>query len=265
VDETAAVFCRRNGANQPLVERAEPRLLLAMAGPDASREQALGQAVLSFLHSRRPLLLERLAFPFDAFYRANYALQLRRGNDAQVAYLDLLQRERGSLHWSRHRIEILNNLIYCLAPTREHEAVAGLIDAVARDRSTRPEQRLMLGLHKARALEQMERGADAERIAREIAADPRASEEQRWAAWCRIASVRTGLEDYEEAAAALEAATAARPSSAETFRSLGAVLDQKLHRASEAIAAYEAFLRLEGSDPLVEERVRELRTGDASP
>jgi tetratricopeptide (TPR) repeat protein len=263
-DPTAVVFARRHGANQQTIKKYEARLLLAAAGPDQAREEKLGRLVLRFLESRKPTLLEKVSFPFDAFYRANLALQLRSLPDAQVAYVDLLEREGGSLHWSRHRLEILNNLLYCLAGGEQHAAFAALLEALAREPSAGTEQRLTLQLHRARSLEQLGRSEEAEQLARAVAADGSASAEQRWAAWCRIASLRARAEDYQAAADALVRATRERPESAETYRSLGSLLDAELARPAEALAAYETFLRLGGRDSRIEQRAGELRAREGS-
>lgn len=113
-------------------------------------------------------------------------------------------------------------------------------------------------LQQARALELLGAGEKAEAIARPIATDRSATPQDRWAAWCRIASVRSQAEDYPAVAEALQRASQEIPSSADTYRSLGAVYDLELSKPAEALAAYRTFIALGGKDPLVEERIRSL-------
>lgn len=259
VDINSVVLCRRHGANERVMRDWEPKMLLATAPRDPRREQALGDEILRFTRSPRPSLLTPLRFPYAPFYRANYALQIRNREDAQVAYLDLLRSENGSLHVSRHRADILNNMFWCLLESKQYAAIDALVEAIVPERSVTAEQRRSLRLQQARALESLGAGAKAEAIARTIAGDPGAKPLDRWAAWCRIASVHTRSDDYATVADCLARAAEEVPSSAETFRSLGAVYDLKLSKPKEALDAYTRFVELGGKDPDVDERIRVLR------
>lgn len=256
LDPTVAVLLRRDDRNQERIHRLEPAILLATAPRDPSRDKELSDTVIRFLESRRPSILRPLRFPYEPFYRANYALQVRRAYDAQVAYLALLKEERGSLHLSRHRVEILNNLFWCLLWTNEPAGIDAVATALRREPSTPPERRRMIAAEDARAMDALGRGPRAEEVAREILDDHSANAGERWAAWCRIASVRSKAEDFPAAADALQRAAEEKPGSAETYRSLGAILDFKLAKPAEALQAYLKFRSLAGSDPDVEERIR---------
>jgi hypothetical protein len=259
VDINSVVLCRRHGANERVMRDWEPKVLLATAARDPRREQALGDEILRFTRSARPSPLAPLHFPYPPFYRANYALQIRNREDAQVAYLDLLRSENGSLHASRHRADILNNMFWCLLDSKQYAAIDALVEALVREPSVTAEQRRSLRLQQARALESLGAGAKAEQIARAIAGDPESKPMDRWAAWCRIASVHTRSDDYATVADCLTRAAEAIPSSAETFRSLGAVYDFKLSKPREALDAYSRFVALGGKDPDVDQRIRVLR------
>ncbi len=260
VEPTAAVLCKRGGENRDAIRRLEGSLLLSRLGADAGRERELGVEALRFLKSRPPSLLDRVRFPYDAFFRANYAVLLRYRHDAQAAYLDLLRREKGSLHLSRHRIDALNNLFWCLMESRETDAIDALAETLCREPAVPQGQRRSIRLHQARALEAAGRTARAEELARAIVADPTSTPQDRWAAWCRIASLRTRTEDYPGVAEALERAVREMPTSAETYRSLGVVLDLKLDRPEEALRAYAKFEEMGGSEAFIEERIRSLST-----
>lgn len=259
VDLTSIVLCRRDGPNAAVIRKYGAHQLLATARKDPAREAALGAEILRFLRSPRPNFLQPLRFPYAPFYRANYALQVRYRYDAQVAYLDLLRAENGSLHVSRHRVDILNNIFWCMLESKEDAAIEALADALAAEPSIGAEQRRSLRLQQARALEALGAAEQADAIARRVATDPSATPAERWAAWCRIASVQLQAEDYVKVADALRMATEAMPTSAETFRSLGAVYDLKLSKPEEALRAYDRFIALGGKDGEVDERIRILR------
>jgi len=103
-------------------------------------------------------------------------------------------------------------------------------------------------------------------VAQIVADDHAARPDERWAAWCRIASARMLRDDYAAVAAALERAVQELPGSADTYRSLGAVYDLKLSKPQEALAAYRKFIELGGRDGEVDERIRDLsdRVGGGS-
>jgi len=259
VDATSSVLVKRGGKNESAIVEHEAKLRTALAGPDRRREERLGDAVVRFLRSRKPAPLEPLRFPYDAMLRANYALQLGRAYDGQAAYLDLLEREKGSLHVSTHRLEILNNILWCLKDSDQAAAMDALSEALTRDPGTSTERRRALQVIRALALGRLGQSAKAEEIARGIIADPAATKDDRWQSWCTIASARSGAGDYEAAADAYSRATQERPDLAETFRSLGLILDQNLLRTDEALKAYEAFLSLGGRDARIDERIHVLR------
>jgi hypothetical protein len=265
VDLTSAVLCKRHGANAGVMSRWEARQLLSTAPRDPRREQALADEVVRFLRSPRPSFLTPLRFPYAPFYRANYALQIRYRDDAQAAYLDLLRAEKGSLHASKHRIDILNNILWCMIESKQPAAIAALSDALVREPSTSAAQRRSLRLQQSRSLETLGDGTKAEDAARLVANDRAASPEERWAAWCRIASVRTRSEDYAAGAEALEKAAVELPGSAETFRSLGAIYDLKLSRPQDALAAYGRFIALGGKDADVDARIQVLKESGGKP
>ncbi len=264
VDLTAVVLCRRNGLNAAVLNRWEAKQLLSTARRDPRREQALADEIVRFTDSKRPSFLTPLRFPYAPFYRANYALQIRYRDNAQVAYLELLRTERGSLHVSRHRVDILNNILWCMIESDQPAAIDALAGALAREPSVPADQRRSLRLQEARALEALGAGAKAEEIARLVGNDRSAQPLDRWAAWCRIASVRTKTEDYAGVADALRKAAEEMPNTAETYRSLGVVYDLKLSRPQEALAAYGRFIALGGKDEDVDARVRALRGSGGS-
>lgn len=265
VEPTAAVLCRRDGANRDAIRRLEGPLLLARLGPDAERERALGAEVLRVLRGGAPGVLEPARFPFEPFFRANYAVLLRYRYDAQAAYLDLLRSEGGTLRMSPHRIDVLNNLFWCLMESREVDAVDALAETLCGDRAVPDGQRRSIRLHQARAMEASGRNGRAEELARGIVSDRGAAPQDRWAAWCRIASLRTRTEDYAGVAEALSMAVKEMPSSAETYRSLGVVLDLKLDRPAEALEAYGKFRALGGREAFIEERIAALAPAPAAP
>jgi|GEM_PF-4573620 len=263
VDPTFAVLLRRDKLNEEKIHRLEPGVLLASEPRDPKRDEALSNAVIHFLGSRKPSFLAPLHFPYEPFYRANYALQLRRPYDAQAAYLDLLEHENGSLHASRHQLDILNNLLWCLSISGKAAGVNALAEALEAEPTTTSDQRRFLEETRARALEALGQTAKAEDLAHCILADKEASADERWGAWCRIASIRSAAGDYPAAAEALEHAVAEKPSSAETYRSLGAIYDFRLSRPADALQAYRTCLSLAGKEPDVEARIRILQGGGA--
>lgn len=265
VEPTAAVLCRRNGTNREAVRNLEGPLILARSGRDPQRERVLAAEVVRVLQSGPPSIFEAVRFPFEPFFRANYAVLLRYRNDAQAAYLDLLRQEKGTLHLSRHRIDVLNNLFWCLMESREADAVDLLAETLCHEPEVAPEQRRSIRLHQARAMEAAGRAERAEGIVRGLIDDPESTAEDRWACWCRIASLRTRTEDFPGVAEALEMAVKEVPTSAETYRSLGVVLDLKLNRPADALSAYARFRELGGREPFIEERIAVLRSGPAAP
>ncbi len=264
VDLTAVVLCRRNGPNVAVLKKWEARQLLSTAPRDPRREKALADEIVRFTQSKRPSFLTPLRFPYAPFYRANYALQIRYRDDAQVAYLELLRTEKGSLHVSRHRVDILNNILWCMIESDQPAAIDALAGALVREPSVPDDQRRSLRLQQARALETLGAGAKAEEIARLVGNDRTAQPLDRWAAWCRIASVHTKTEDYVGVADALRRAVEEMPNSAETYRSLGAVYDLKLSKPQEALAAYGRFISLGGKDEEVDMRIQALRGSEGS-
>lgn len=259
LDETAALFCKRDGVNRSVVERAEPEVLAKRATRDPAREAALGEEVVRFLQSEKPSLFRSVEFPYSAFYRSNHAVQTGHPYDAQAAFLELLKNEDGSLHLSDHRIDILNNMLWSILNTDQNAAVAELSGVLAEIPEIDASRKVSLRLREARALERLGQGDRAEAIAKGITQDRTASGNQRWAAWCRIANVRSGREDYEGAVDALEEALRERPESAETYRSIGGILDLKLSRPEEALKAYDKYRSLGGADPAIENRISALR------
>jgi tetratricopeptide (TPR) repeat protein len=259
VDETSAVFCRRQGRNQAVIEECEPRVLKARAEHDTTREAALAGAVLRFLESRRPPAWKPLDFPYGAFYRSNFSSQARLPHDAQVAFLDLLDRERGSLHVSSHRIDILNNILWTLLESDQAAAIASLAEVLADSPEIDAARRPSLRLRQAGALARLGEREKAGEVAEAVAQDVGATAQERWTAWCRVADLRSRENDHEGAVEALQSAARQRPRLAETYRTIGAMLDLRLSRPAEALEAYERFRDLGGTDTLVEERIRLLR------
>lgn len=263
-DDRIAVFCRRGGRNAKAIAKLEPIVAATWARPDTAREAELAGLVLRFLGSRRPSPFAKLEFPFRSFWAGNFALQIRNRPQAQVAYLDLFRREAGSLHVSRHRPDILENALWCLAESHEWEARAALCAELITDRGTSPDRRRGLRVEYGLALLRLGRAPEAEQVAAAIIADPAATAEDRWWAWTCSAGARLARGDDDGAIQALRAAARIRPDAAETYRSIAIILDSRLGRYAEALEAYETFLSLAGGDPPIEERVRQLKAHEAS-
>lgn len=260
-DESAAVFCRRGGPNARVIEEFEPRLLAGRAKPDPDREAALGRQIVRSLGSPAPSLAAPLDFPWESFRRGNFALQIRSRPDAQAAYLELFRTERGSLHASPHRRDVLGNALWCLAESEQWEARAALCTALASFEDVEPRQRLGLRADALRALLRLGRAADLERAALALAGDPAAGPDDRWWAWTSVASAREAAGRYDESLEALRTASRARPDAAETHRAIGLMLDTRLDRPDEALRAYEIYRSLGGADSSIVERIGRLRAG----
>jgi tetratricopeptide (TPR) repeat protein len=263
-DDRIAVFCQRGGMNASAIAETEPIAAATRARPDTAREAELARQVLRFLASRKPSPFARLEFPTRSFESANLALQLRDRPGAQTAYLELLRREAGSLHLSRHRLDVLENTLWCLATSREWESRAALCAALIQDPETPAERRRGLRVEDGLALLRLGRAQEAEQVAATITADPAATAEDRWWAWSCSAGARLMRDDNEGAIQALRAAARARPDAAETYRSIAVILDSRLGRGADALEAYETYLSLAGKDSQIEERVRQLKAQGAS-
>jgi tetratricopeptide (TPR) repeat protein len=265
VDDDAAVFCRRGGPNDRVIAERSPEIAAARALADPDREAALGGEVVRFLGSRHPSPLVHLDFPWESFRRGNFALQVRDRPAAQVAYLDLFRRQRGSLHLSPHRVDVLRNALWCLAESGQWEAQAALCSALVVEEKSNPGRRIGLRVGETQALLKLGLTTEIERSALGIVRDPAAEANDRWWAWTCIASARETAGESAGAADALRAASRIRPDDAETFQSLGTILDTRLGRAADALEAYEKYLSLGGRSPAVEERVRQIRQERPGP
>jgi hypothetical protein len=268
VDATAAVLLRRGGPNEATIQSVGPDLLgtgRAGSSPDPTRDRELSDAVIEYLKTRKPSPFVSLRFPYDPFYRANYALQVRHIEIAQAEYLRLFREEKGALKVSKHEEDVLNNLFWCMRGTTQPIGLSALADRLAGDPRCSAERRRAILEVQARALEALGETDRTESIAKRIIEDPAASPSERWSAWCRIASVRMKADDWAGAATALRSATREMPQSPDAYRTLGAVLDLKLGRPAEALEAYENFRALsQAPDPDVEERIRLMRQSGGS-
>lgn len=261
LDDSMALFCRRGGKNAGAIARLEPQVAAERAVREPGREEALGREVVRFLASPEPSPLTPLRFPSRSFSRANFALQVGSRPEAQAAYLELYRTQRGSLHASSHRVDILENTLWCLAESDQWEARADLCLVLADRKGIDPARRRGLRLSAAQALLQGGNSVKAERIAASVAADPAAGAEERWTALVYVANAKETGGDHAGALEALHSAAQARPAAAETYRAIGAILDRKLERRDDALAAYETYQRLGGTDSVIARRVREIRSG----
>lgn len=255
IDDGGAVFVNRRGPNRQLARTNERGVRAAVLNAPADVQEQLAEATSRFLASSPPPFWKPLEFPYESFYRANFALQIRERKAAQAAYLELLRSENGSLWASTHRLDVLGNLLWCLPP---EETAAGLelIGALRTEPSIPEESRRSLRMQELRA--RAMRGNDplAESLAEEVSGDPATSPEERQWAWAQVATGREQAEDWVGLLAALRRADEELPDTPAIWRSLGLVLDLRLERTEEAASAYRKFLELGGTDSLVTQRLR---------
>jgi tetratricopeptide (TPR) repeat protein len=264
-DETAIVFCRRGGRNQRVLDEAGPSIERGRAVPDPVRTERLARGVLGALSGGGAPPFARVAFPYGPLFRGNLAVRLGWVDDAQAAYLELLETERGALPLYPRRLGLWKNLLWSLEASDEPEAIAALAGQVAEAPGLAPAQRALIRLRRARALDQLGREDEAMDLARAVAEDAAAGEYLRWTAWCRVANLHAEARAYPSALDALRRAVQLQPQSADTYRSMGFLLDRELARPAEALAAYETYLALGGADPEIAERVRRLRAAPRVP
>ncbi|MCA9726956.1 MAG: hypothetical protein KC729_04680, partial [Candidatus Eisenbacteria bacterium] len=258
VDAGAIVFVKRRGPNAALARTLERALRAEIVTAPTGIEDRLGNAVLRFLDSPQPPIWRRLRFPYDAFYRANFALQVRERAGARKAYLDLFETEEGSLWASTHRLDIFGNLVWCLPP-EESAAGRALCEALDDESWVPPAQRLNLLFRDVNArITADSSDPQIETIARRITKHPEATPEQKQWAWAQVAQAKERAADWDGVVEALRNANAAVATTPEMWRSLGLVLDLRLGRSGEAIAAYRKFQELGGVDSLVTGRLTEL-------
>ena len=258
LDDNMAVFCRRGGRSDEAILRCEPELRASRAAAGPELEEALGRAVVQSLGRRAPSIFTPLHFPSAAFRRANFALQIGDLPDAEAAYRDLYGAEGGALRLSPHRREVLGNTLWCLGRSRQWDAIAALCASLAAEPGGDPDSRRRLRLLQSQSLLQAGQTATAARLATAIAEESGAAPEERASADGVLAGAREADGDHAGALAALQSAIALRPDVPEYYRSLGAILDLKLSRPDEALAAYRKFSSLGGKDPAVEARLEVL-------
>ncbi len=258
-DDRIAVFCRRGGENARAIAALEPRVAASWAGPDTAREAALAAEVLRFLGSRKPFLLAPVEFPIRSFRLANFFLQLGSRPNVQAAYLDLFRHEAGSLLVCRHRVDILINTLWCLGDSRQWEAREALCAALAGERNTPTVRLLALRTEQSRALLELGRAPEAERIAATVIADPAATAGELWWAWFISAHARVAARDNDGAIRALRNAARILPAAPQTYGEIANILATSPGRGAEALQAYATFQSLGGQDSAIDERIRQLQ------